>query len=223
MKNETFAELYELQYQLNDALGCHMRTFPDLWEKSPSLRFSDPRFGYSRDRVLDYRLALLAELFELMNCVNWKHWTKETREGRRWEILDQQNLLVELIDILFFMLSLQQAFGLPNRLPVQPELEYYKNVSIGQEICLIVIDHWLKDISALPLGCNVAVHDVEYRLMPLYAHWLYIVERKLRLSDDDIVTLYTKKWRINLDRNSRGGRPHGDDEQCEDENKQVTL
>ena len=71
-----------------------------------------------RDRQLlefDYYLALKDESSELVNNFIWKHWSKETREGKRFHLINPdgasgegtaQNVAVELIDIVFFTVSL---------------------------------------------------------------------------------------------------------------------
>lgn len=60
----------------------------------------------------DYLMAASNELEELRNCTYWKHWCKEAKEGRRYEIHDLQNARVEVIDLLFFWISLAQCVGL---------------------------------------------------------------------------------------------------------------
>jgi hypothetical protein len=56
--------------------------------------------------------ALASECHELMDCLSWKHWYKEARQGRQYELRDLQNAKVEVIDILFFWVSLCQLLGL---------------------------------------------------------------------------------------------------------------
>ena len=52
------------------------------------------------------------ELEELRDCMYWKHWCKEAKEGRRFELHDLQNARVEVIDLLFFWISMAQCVGL---------------------------------------------------------------------------------------------------------------
>ena len=52
------------------------------------------------------------ELEELRDCTYWKHWCKEAKQGRRFELHDLQNARVEVIDMLFFWISLAQCVGL---------------------------------------------------------------------------------------------------------------
>lgn len=60
----------------------------------------------------NYIMAMANELEELRDCTYWKHWTQEARQGRRFELHDLQNARVEVIDLLFFWISLAQCVGL---------------------------------------------------------------------------------------------------------------
>jgi hypothetical protein len=60
----------------------------------------------------NYIMAAANELEELRDCTFWKHWCKEAREGRRFELHDLQNARVEVIDLLFFWVSMAQCLGL---------------------------------------------------------------------------------------------------------------
>ncbi len=52
------------------------------------------------------------ELEELRDCTFWKHWCQEAKAGQRFEIHDLQNARVEVIDLLFFWISMAQCVGL---------------------------------------------------------------------------------------------------------------
>ena len=60
----------------------------------------------------NYIAAMGNELEELRDCTFWKHWCKEAREGKRFLLHDLQNARVEVIDMLFFWMSLAQCVGL---------------------------------------------------------------------------------------------------------------
>lgn len=60
----------------------------------------------------NYIAAMSNELEELRDCTYWKHWCKEARDGRRFLLHDLQNARVEVIDMLFFWISLAQCVGL---------------------------------------------------------------------------------------------------------------
>jgi len=60
----------------------------------------------------NYIAAMSNELEELRDCTFWKHWCKEAKEGKRYMVNDLQNARVEVIDMLFFWMSLAQCVGL---------------------------------------------------------------------------------------------------------------
>lgn len=60
----------------------------------------------------DYIMAAGNELEELRDCTFWKHWCSEARQGRRFMVHDLQNARVEVIDLLFFWISMAQCVGL---------------------------------------------------------------------------------------------------------------
>ena len=60
----------------------------------------------------DYIAAASNELEELRDCTYWKHWCAEAKQGRRFALHDLQNARVEVIDLLFFWVSMAQCVGL---------------------------------------------------------------------------------------------------------------
>ena len=52
------------------------------------------------------------EVEELRDCTYWKHWCAEAKAGKRFLLHDLQNARVEVIDLLFFWISLAQCVGL---------------------------------------------------------------------------------------------------------------
>ncbi len=60
----------------------------------------------------NYIAAMSNELEELRDCTFWKHWCKEAKEGKRFLLHDLQNARVEVIDMLFFWISLAQCLGM---------------------------------------------------------------------------------------------------------------
>ena len=60
----------------------------------------------------NYIAAMSNELEELRDCTFWKHWCKEAKAGQRYRLGDLQNARVEVIDMLFFLISLAQCVGL---------------------------------------------------------------------------------------------------------------
>jgi hypothetical protein len=59
--------------------------------------------------TLQYLACLSNEIEELRSCFYWKHWTKEAKEQDLWNHPrpDQiQNIPVEIVDMLFFLVDL---------------------------------------------------------------------------------------------------------------------
>lgn len=101
------AELTERVGEDTRALGERLRAAEQLGAGvEPALALA---VGRALKRYLD---ALQAECFELQECLAWKHWYREAAEGRQYELMDVQNARVEVIDALFFWISLAQLVGL---------------------------------------------------------------------------------------------------------------
>jgi len=94
-------ELFKHQAELNKRIGFDADSLHDNF---------DPRVA--GEWLNNYLMAAANEIEELRDCMYWKHWCKEAREGRRFEIHDLQNARVEVIDILFFWISMAQCLGL---------------------------------------------------------------------------------------------------------------
>jgi hypothetical protein len=94
-------ELFRHQAELNRRIGFD----PDKLREH-----FDPRVA--GEWLNNYIMAAANELEELRNCTFWKHWCAEARQGRRFELHDLQNARVEVIDILFFWISMAQCLGL---------------------------------------------------------------------------------------------------------------
>jgi len=94
-------ELFELQAELNKRIGYDTQALSQDFDPLKAGRWMN-----------DYIAAASNELEELRDCTYWKHWCKEAKEGRRFELRDLQNARVEVIDLLFFWISLAQCAGL---------------------------------------------------------------------------------------------------------------
>jgi hypothetical protein len=94
-------ELFEAQAELNKRIG---------FDAAAQHTNVDPQIG--GEWLNNYLMAASNELEELRDCTYWKHWCKEAREGRRFAIHDLQNARVEVIDLLFFWISMAQCVGL---------------------------------------------------------------------------------------------------------------
>ena len=75
-----------------------------------------------RDTLQKFLRAFASELAENMDNFYWKHWSKECREGRYFQLVETgdqlrengaQNVKVELVDMLFFLVSYLQVAGYP--------------------------------------------------------------------------------------------------------------
>jgi hypothetical protein len=94
-------ELFERQAELNKRVGFDA--------KEMRANFDSQKAG---EWLSNYLMAMGNELEELRDCMYWKHWCKEAQAGRRFEIHDLQNARVEVIDMLFFWISIAQCLGL---------------------------------------------------------------------------------------------------------------
>jgi len=94
-------ELFELQATLNKRIGFDASALREKFDALEAGRWLN-----------DYIAAASNELEELRDCTFWKHWCSEAREGKRFAVHDLQNARVEVIDLLFFWISLAQCLGL---------------------------------------------------------------------------------------------------------------
>jgi hypothetical protein len=96
-----FKELFEQQAQLNKRTGFDAKELRKNFDPAIAGQW-----------INNYIAAMSNELEELRDSTFWKHWCKEAKQGRRFELHDLQNARVEVIDMLFFWLSLAQCVGL---------------------------------------------------------------------------------------------------------------
>ncbi|MHC5108789.1 MAG: dUTP diphosphatase [Planctomycetota bacterium] len=92
------AEMFERQAELNKRIGYDTAALHES--------FDPLKAGVWLN---DYISAACNELEELRDSTYWKHWCAEAKEGRRFEIHDLQNARVEVIDLLFFWISMAQV------------------------------------------------------------------------------------------------------------------
>lgn len=96
-----FRELFEKQAQLNKRTGFDAKALRENFDPQTAGVWLN-----------NYIAAMSNELEELRDCTYWKHWCKEAKDGKRFELHDLQNARVEVIDMLFFWISLAQCVGL---------------------------------------------------------------------------------------------------------------
>ena len=94
-------EIFAQQAELNRRIGHDTEALHEQFDPQQAGRW-----------LCDYIDAASNELEELRNCTFWKHWCAEAKAGRRFAIHDLQNARVEVIDLLFFWVSLAQCVGL---------------------------------------------------------------------------------------------------------------
>ncbi len=94
-------KLFELQAELNRRIGFDTAALRERFDPLTAGRWLN-----------DYIAAASNELEELRDCTYWKHWCAEAKQGRRFELADVQNARVEIIDLLFFWISMAQCVGL---------------------------------------------------------------------------------------------------------------
>lgn len=82
--------LFELQAELNSRIGVNMG---DLTEEGKT------------QWVLNYTRAMQQEIAELIDSVPWKWWAK-------YQVFDEQNAKVEIVDLFHFLISLAQVMGM---------------------------------------------------------------------------------------------------------------
>ena len=94
-------DMFERQATLNKRIGYDTKALRNDFDPETAGRWLN-----------DYINAASNELEELRDCTFWKHWCSEARQGKRFAIHDLQNARVEVIDLLFFWISLAQCVGL---------------------------------------------------------------------------------------------------------------
>ncbi len=94
-------ELFERQAELNKRTGFDAKALRENFDPQTAGIWLN-----------NYIAAMGNELEELRDSTYWKHWCAEAKAGRRFELHDLQNARVEVIDMLFFWISLAQCVGL---------------------------------------------------------------------------------------------------------------
>ena len=79
-----------MQKALNERIGVHT----DGMDEATKAKW-----------ILNYCLAIRQEVAELTDSVPWKWWAK-------YQKYDEQNVRVEIVDILHFLISLAQVAGM---------------------------------------------------------------------------------------------------------------
>ncbi|MCO6435567.1 MAG: dUTPase [Phycisphaerae bacterium] len=101
MPKDMLADLFERQAELNRRIGYDTSALHERFDPALAGKW-----------LSDYLMAASNELEELRDCTFWKHWCSEAKQGQRFAIHDLQNARVEVIDLLFFWISMAQCVGL---------------------------------------------------------------------------------------------------------------
>ncbi len=101
MAEDMLEKLFDLQAELNKRIGYDTKALREDFDPAAAGRM-----------LHDYLIAAGNELEELRDCTFWKHWCAEAQAGERFKIHDLQNARVEVIDLLFFWISMAQCVGL---------------------------------------------------------------------------------------------------------------
>jgi phosphoribosyl-ATP pyrophosphohydrolase len=103
MPHDLLTEMFRLQEELNLKYGF---TPGGMMVREDRKDLHDGKW------LNNFITAMEAELGELRDCTIWKHWYREAREGRRWMLTDREHAKVEVVDLMFFLMSMAQAVGL---------------------------------------------------------------------------------------------------------------
>jgi len=94
-------EMFEHQARLNKRIGYDTQSLRENFDVQTAGVWLN-----------DYIAAASNEIEELRDSTYWKHWCAEAKSGKRFAIADLQNARVEVIDLLFFWISMAQCLGL---------------------------------------------------------------------------------------------------------------
>lgn len=104
---KTLEGVFEAQARLN----ARCSRDPEALNIDSAAPFAPFERKLAGEWINDYIAAIHSELEELRDCTYWKHWCKEAQQGGRFELHNLQNARVELVDILFFTVSIALCLG----------------------------------------------------------------------------------------------------------------
>ncbi len=90
MEKDQLRELFCMQKSLNERIGVQTESMTQ---------------EQKAEWVLNYSRAMSQEIAELTDSVPWKWWAK-------YQVLDEQNARVEVVDLFHFLISLAQVLGM---------------------------------------------------------------------------------------------------------------
>jgi hypothetical protein len=106
-------DLWPLQASLNARAGFDTQGLGQTLAGVTDIDSLDDETRVAVGRALkNYIDAMASECHELQDCLAWKHWYREAKEGKQHILQDLQNARVEVVDMLFFWISLCQLLGM---------------------------------------------------------------------------------------------------------------
>jgi len=193
---EIFDQIYEMQAKLNRYIGRDTLNCPP---------------EYLKDWITDYLWALHDEATELSNCFRWKWWDAKVRkdENNRFELFDENNAKIELIDIIHFFISLchliivddDEAKTVVSDLLFSQELaqnNYIINVSSSFKVVQSLIFYIILTFEQVNSD-NKSAETLEIPLFILASH-IGTIADILDMTPEEILNVYKKKCEINFKR-----------------------
>ena len=192
---EVFDQIYEMQAKLNRYIGRDTLNCPP--EKL-------------KNWITDYLWALHDEATELSNCFRWKWWDTKVKENEnnRFELFDEKNAKIELIDMIHFFISLCHLIIVDDDEAkiVVSDLLFSQKLSednhainrISFKIVQSLILYIILTFQAIEFD-NKTAESLEIPLFILASH-IGTIADILHMSPEEILDVYKKKCEINFKR-----------------------
>ena len=192
---EVFDQIYEMQAKLNRYIGRDTLNCPP---------------EYLKNWISDYLWALHDEATELSNCFRWKWWDTKVRKDKnnRFELFDENNAKIELIDIIHFFISLCHLIIVDDdeAKTVVSDLLFSQKLTednhainrISFKVVQSLILYIILTFQAIEFD-NKTAESLEIPLFILASHIGTIAEI-LDMTSEEILNVYKKKCEINFKR-----------------------
>ena len=194
---EIFDKIYDMQAELNKVIGRDTLNCSD----------EDKR----REWIIDYLWALHDEATELSNCFRWKWWDTKVKEdeSRRFELFDEKNAKIELIDIIHFFISLvhlviendEECKDIVCTLLFNPRIE--REPTNREKFN--VVKELIANCLSLLVEIEAEKKSVNLLVIPTFtfASIIGVIARFLNMTPQDIFDVYQKKCKINFERQNQ--------------------
>lgn len=166
----------------------------------------------NKGKTIDWNLCIIMELCELIDSYPWKHWKSIS------DTPDFDNIKIELVDVLHFILSLdlEEVYNktqsvLDHSLVVH-SIEFLQNPVIKKS-CRYDIDKILSDnpfIAPVDHLLDIVKHWVKSETMTAMAHYRYLsgimqyLEEHELFTEEEMFKLYFGKNALNYFRQQHG-------------------